>query len=318
MEATYKDLQAVRVESGRVSALFLPRYGGKLASLRDRESGREFLAQAPGEHYRTPRYGGDYTEFECSGFDDMFPTIDPVCCMQEPWKGVEMPDHGEVYALPWDRRETERGLLLSTHGVRFPYRLQKEIYFETETALCLEYTAENLSPFPWEYLWAAHLMLRSEEGGKAAVSYTPGDSVTCVFSIDPAFGERGDKLRFPLARRADGGEQDLCKTGEKRPDGLCYKYYFDRPFQEGEFRYQYPDGAGFRLTFGPREALPYMGVWVNEGGFHGLQCIAPEVCTSAFDRPDVAKLYGKCAVLEGYGKAHWKLCLEICEKGALA
>ena len=123
MEATYKDLQAVRVESGRVSALFLHRYGGKLASLRDRESGREFLAQAPGEHYRTPRYGGDYTEFECSGFDDMFPTIDPVCCMQEPWKGVEMPDHGEVYALPWDRRDIDRGFLFGILGGRVWSRL---------------------------------------------------------------------------------------------------------------------------------------------------------------------------------------------------
>ena len=64
-----------------------------------------------------------------SGFDEVFPSIESCYYPVEPWEGVKVPDHGEVWSLPWRYEVHEDSVDLSVHGVRFPYRLQKKIHF---------------------------------------------------------------------------------------------------------------------------------------------------------------------------------------------
>jgi hypothetical protein len=75
-ESTYKDQPAVTIESDNIAAQFLPGIGAKMASLRYKPLDLELLVQRPGVAYLTQPYDGDYVAGECSGFDDMFPTID--------------------------------------------------------------------------------------------------------------------------------------------------------------------------------------------------------------------------------------------------
>lgn len=84
----YKDIFSLVLDTGRLRAAVLPENGGKLASLVDKESGTELLAQAAGKAYLPIGLDSSYVKGECSAFDDMFPTIDP----QE----GGYPDHGEV------------------------------------------------------------------------------------------------------------------------------------------------------------------------------------------------------------------------------
>ena len=79
-EGTYKDIEAVIVETAKLKACFLTKYGAKLTSLKDIRNGREFMAENPGETYQKLTYGGSYVNAECSAFDDMYPTIDPCVC----------------------------------------------------------------------------------------------------------------------------------------------------------------------------------------------------------------------------------------------
>ena len=92
-QAQYKDRPAICLETGKASVLFLAEDGGKMASFR--YGGREYLAQAPGGSYLRLGPRSDYVSCECSGFDDMFPTIDP--CRLD---GHTYPDHGEVCRIP--------------------------------------------------------------------------------------------------------------------------------------------------------------------------------------------------------------------------
>ena len=105
----YKDIQAVSIENTTVKAVFLPEHGGKMASFQHIKTGREFLVQAPGEAYKALAYDGVYIDAECSGFDDMLPTIDEYVYETYPWKGIKMPDHGEVCGLPWRYELDEHG-----------------------------------------------------------------------------------------------------------------------------------------------------------------------------------------------------------------
>lgn len=302
----YKDREAVTLESAALTAQFMPETGGKMVSLTERATGLEFLVQRPGGRYLTPVYDGDYVRAECSGFDDMFPTIDEVYYERFPWTGVRIPDHGEVYALKWDHEIKENELSMGVCGVRLPYRLEKTIRFADERTLCVEYRAVNLSGFPMDCLWAAHPMIRAEEGGRMIAPFADGAPATCVFSLDEGLGKYGSRIEWPRAVRRDGRAQRLDETGAFSEKENSYKIFFDEPAPEGWFTYVYPSGTALTLRF-PPEKVPYLGLWVNEGYLHGFHNVAPEPCTGSWDRIDLARRHGQFGALAAYGEETWFL-----------
>ena len=74
-ESNYKDQKALTLESGKLLFKFLPDFGGGIVSIVDKNTGKEFLVQRPELKYRTAPFDGSYVDAECSGLDDMFPTI---------------------------------------------------------------------------------------------------------------------------------------------------------------------------------------------------------------------------------------------------
>lgn len=303
----YKDVEAVAVETDSLRAVFLPAYGGKLASLVDKRTGREFLVQAPDAQYKKLSYDSDYVASECSGCDDMFPTIDVWYYDRFPWQGARMPDHGEVAGLPWHFETDSKGRLhLWVYGVRFPYRLDKWISAQ-EDSLLIEYSAHNFSVFDMDFLWAAHTMVNAEPDAQIFVPYGDGSLATTVFSTDPSFGKPGDKLSWPHAVRRDGTTINLRSVGERNPQGNNFKYYFDEPMPQGRFGYYFPSD-GTKLTIEvPEDKVPYLCFWVNEGGFKNFFNIAPEPCTGAYDQPGAAKAHKQASVLPAEGEYRWTM-----------
>lgn len=111
----YKDRPAIRVDTGALTALFLPEDGGKLASLKARD-GYEYLYQGPESRYRRLTVDGSYIEAECSGWDDMFPTIDPY----QPEGLPPYPDHGEICRIPLEHIHGADSDLLRADSRLFP------------------------------------------------------------------------------------------------------------------------------------------------------------------------------------------------------
>lgn len=117
-QSRYKDQPAVTIQSDQIAAQFLPGIGAKMCSRVCKPLGFELLVQRPGKEYVLQPYDGDYVAGECSGFDDMFPTIDECFYESYPWKGTRIPDHGEVWSIPWQHSMEDNRLHFSTHGVR--------------------------------------------------------------------------------------------------------------------------------------------------------------------------------------------------------
>jgi hypothetical protein len=55
--------------------------------------------------------------------------------------------------------------------------------------------------------------------------------------------------------------------------------------------------------------VPYLGVWLNEGGWEGQYNIAPEPATGAMDRIDFSRMWGMNSVLKGRQTVSWHLCI---------
>jgi hypothetical protein len=308
----YKNKNSIVVESEKLRAEFLPNPGGKMVSLINKGTGYEILLQRNNEPRSTDTYldqsfDGVYTDGECSGYDDMFPTIDVCNYESEPWKGIKMADHGEVWSLPWEHKMNTNSLHMSVHGVRFPYQLEKSISFIKEDTIKIDFTLTNNSPFDFEFLWAGHLMINLEEGTKVLV---PDDckQMTTILSI----GKRkfGDIHNWPYLNDTDGNSYraDIARPAEVKG---FEKYYFLNKLKDGWCELKYPDNKNkLKLSF-PTDTVPYLGLLMNEKGWDDMYQIIVEPCTILYDRPDVAKKYGQVSKVKANGKYKWYLELSV-------
>lgn len=303
MEPTsFKGAEGWALEAGPLRVV-LTRYGGKIQSLR--HAGRELLWQRNGAAYRYSEYGDIFETGEFSGFDDMFPNISAGAYPGGVWDGTSLPDHGEVWSMLWQCEARGDALFCAAHGVRLPYRLEKTLRLSPQ-ALTLNYTAHNLSHHPLKYIWAAHPLFVLEEGTRLVL---PGCREILNASPDPGnLGGFGAAHPWPVSR--SGRDMSVLSPQNK----TCNKYYVWNDPGQTTARLEYP--GGLRVTLeAPHEQAPYMGVWIDEAGYggHNMACAAPEPCTGALDRLDLADLYGRISVLPPQGSARWQLTIRIDE-----
>ncbi len=316
-ESLYKDAAAVMLEDSDLRVTVLPDYGGKIASIYSRRYSCEFLVQNPGSSYVKSRYADRYTDGECSGFDDMFPTIDPCWYESYPWEGVHLPDHGEVWSLKWelDRRpDPQTGVSLTVHGVRLPYELKKNVRLAGGGRLKISYTLTNLSLFPIWWLYSAHIMVSIVPGTRILLPPEAKEG-QAVFSRSGRIGGYGDTFSWPHPLEGSA-PLDLGRSAECAD---MEKYYIKDRLPENWCRLLYPDGRTFSVT--ADSSVPYLGLLLNEGGWNNdgtwdsLYNIFIEPSTAPFDRVDAAKLRGACLQLEPEGSSSWEIVVEAGRNG---
>ena len=308
-QVRYKDQAAISIESDEIAARFLPGTGAKMCSLIYKPTGLELMIQRPGSSYLLQPYDGVYVDGECSGFDDMFPTID-VCHYESfPWQGTLMPDHGEVWSIPWEPDVQVDRLHMVTCGVRFPYRLEKWVHFTAPAVLRIDCRLTNLSEFAFDFLWAAHTMLAMEEGARLLL---PAEvrRVVATFTMGGCMGTYGEVLDWPVCKLPGGANRDLG-TMRAASTGQADKYYVDGRMPEGWCGLTYPQSdITLALSF-PVETVPYLGILSNEGGWDDLYNMFLEPCTAPFDRPDVARLHGAGSTVAAKSTYEWHLNLSL-------
>jgi hypothetical protein len=309
--STYKDQRAITLDTECVRAQFLPGQGAKLASLLYKPLDYEMLVQRPDPHYLLQPFDGDYVAAECSGLDDMFPTIDACYYDRYPWAGTKMADHGEVWSLPWEAVIGDEGIRFSVYGVRFPYRLEKYVHFSGPNILRLDYTLTNLSHFDFNCLWSAHPMFNLEEGAELVLP-DGVQQIVSTLDIPGKLGAYGDVFPWPVCTLPDGSRRDF-RTMRPKTTRDAYKYFIKEKLPEGWCGVKYHQ-SNFSLVLSfPVERVPYLGILPNEGGWQDLYNIFLEPCTAPFDRPDTANYRGQGSTLHAGAVYEWHLNLTLAE-----
>jgi galactose mutarotase-like enzyme len=305
----YKDQEALILDNGKIRATILPAWGAKTISLVHRGSGVEALWQNSDPVFTPTGYGDTYESGEFAGFDEMFPSISRCFYESAPWAGTEVPDHGEVWTIPWEHQAGADSVTFTVRGVRFPYILKKTVSLEGDR-LVSSYAAANLSAFPFDFIWAAHPLFNTSEGMRFIVPAGMNRIVNAVPS--EVLGGYAERYDFPLAHRADGKEIRLDRVPRRSETGY-QKYYFAGKVTEGWCMLR--DEAK-KLTIGlsfPREKVPYLGMWLNEGGLAGQYNIAPEPATAGMDRIDFANMWGMGSQLSPGETREWHLVIALAE-----
>jgi hypothetical protein len=311
LHSTYKDQKAITLETDILQATFLPERGAKLASLIFKPRNRELLVQRPNPIYAVQPFDGDYVAAECSGLDDMFPTIDTCYYDRYPWQGTKMADHGEVWSLPWETRLENNAIHFAVNGIRFPYRLEKTVSFASENIMRWNYRLTNLSAFDFDYLWAAHPMFNLEQGAELVLPEGI-NRIVGTFSLPPGHLTYGDEFNYPIDSMSDGVDKDFRQL-ELKSTGLAYKYFIKGKMPAGwcGVKYHHSDFSLY-MSF-PVAQVPYLGILPNAGGWQDLYNIFLEPCTAPFDRPDAARYRGQGSTLQGNSQVRWQLNITVAE-----
>jgi hypothetical protein len=168
--ATIDGFDAVEVNAGPIALILIPELGGKISSLRDLRSGREWLWRHPRMAYRRVSHGSSYiTEADTGGWDECFPTVAPCPYPAPPWAGAALQDHGELWsqAAQLDVMESAGSVALRTRwrGVALPYTFERTITLTAGAArLHFEYAASSHADAPIRFIWSAHPLLAIEPG----------------------------------------------------------------------------------------------------------------------------------------------------------
>jgi galactose mutarotase-like enzyme len=310
----HKNVNALLLESDLLAVTIIPESGAKIQSIYNKDTQKEILYQSRGEKFQRSVYGAKFGSGDFSGFDEIFPTIDECFYPTSPWIGTPVPDHGEVWALPWDYEVEENSIILTVSGVRFPYRIEKKVEFLRNNCLRLSYRATNLSNFDFDFIWSPHPFFVCDENTKVVLPPSV-KKVTSTCSLDNKLGEYGTIHLWPITETSSGEKYDISDVMHPQYAGKCEKFYAtNKPLEGWCALHNTASGETIGLSY-PTDKLPYLGVW--EGIINDKYVTALEPVTGALDRLDIARLANKAGVIKAKSKYEWFLNLTFQTAGQI-
>lgn len=310
-QTTWHGLAAWSLENEYLRSVAVPVLGAKLVSLVDKRSHLEWLVGPGSRPVRKVPYGAVFTDQDLSGWDEMFPTI--VACgypASGEWFGAPLPDHGEVWSLPWavEPASADR-LRLSVEGKALPYRLTRTLVYSAPTNLQMHYELKNLGREKMPYIWAAHPQF--ECGEQAEILFPPEVKKVCN-TIPASWGWGAPETRFdwPQAINLQGKPVRIDRTGLPALKQACKFFVLPETRVRWAGLVRKPAGDWLRMDWDP-DKVPYLGLWVDEGALSHTTVAAPEPTTGFYDSLAVAWDKKEITVLEPGATQTWTLTVQI-------
>ena len=305
------DIQGLKIETDRFSLTVAPQLGGKITSLTNKKTKREFLSRT-NVAYKLRGYGDAFENYERDGADECFPTVESCPYPQFPWEGAQVPDHGEVWTLPWEHEIKHNRLRMWVRGVRFPYVFERQISFETlargeSPFIRLSYSVRNESPYDMPFIYAFHPLFKAEARTKILIPQ--GTDMVTYLSTDDRLGPPMTPHTWPevtdVTLDKSYNRSMVRSSRNKEAEKL-----FSTRLDQGRCALLYPNGEFVGFLF-PAKRFPFLGLWVNEGGWYNLHHVALEPTTSQGDRLDVAKGLQTCGIVPANGEYEWDISIVI-------
>ncbi|WGS65104.1 aldose epimerase family protein [Marinitoga aeolica] len=292
----YYNLKSLYIENEYIKVDVIPELGAKIASIYYKPQKFEVLFQPPKKRYKIARYGDSFEKYDTSGIDEMFPNIDEGIYPFEEFYGKKLPDHGELWSIPWKCKKIHNSIFCEVKSPKFNYIFKRTIELNNNS-ITFNYSVKNLNNHLFRGFWAFHGLLAIDNNSEIIL-----DGINKVLNIkkDSKYLGNGENIcdypiynnyylnkflpvesknteKFYLLDKIDSAEVTLNNNK------LLYEIYF--------------------------KDIPYVGVWKNEGGFKGEYNCAIEPCNGFYDSLEIAKKHGKYLTFEPNEEKNW--CLTI-------
>jgi galactose mutarotase-like enzyme len=259
----------VTLRSDELSVIVAPERGARITSLRRVGDGREWLSQArDGGLGARPELDSVFTASDHCGWDEMFPTVDPCVFPSDPFLGLAVPDHGELWSRPWEvREETDVSASHRLRSDRFGYNFERTLRLNGATLRCdyrceLDADVEVAVPF----LWTLHPQFWMLEGTRLEL---PGQRSSVLDTSSP------DDLRAV----AWGGDLVVERDVEPGGDRMIYLH----PGDEVDHATLLDQSGSWLRVAWDRSFAPYLGIWMDHGRHTRGRVLAIEPSNGFFD-----------------------------------
>lgn len=287
------NMNSIIMESDLLKLAILPDLGFKIASIMYKPKQKEFLFQPTLGEYKMPSYGAPFEAYDTSGMDEMLPTIDKCTYPVSTIGGSILPDHGDLWSVPWDVSVKDNIVTGTVKLKSLPLEFQKTVSFENDNTIKMDYKVKNLSGDNVYYLWALHGLNVFDE------------NTEFIFSEDMK-----DVLNV-------GNEDDLSKMDlrylKNYEDGKSYKYYFTNEIHSGIAGLDYTSERIRYMINYDSKINPYLGIWITKGGFKGEYNCALEPSNGFYDNLSIAYENNKVPFLKPLEEKQWTVFIEISE-----
>lgn len=282
---------------GEVHVTIVPELGGRVVSLRDKVSGREWLdGWMPAARRRMwqPTDPANYETGPGAGLDECLPTVLP-CVVN----GQSLPDHGDL----WNQAaEMDHGLsaagILACRWVRLslPLGFERRISLQNATVQ-FDYRLENLSNKSTPFQWAWHPLF----------TWKPGDEIKFGPEVNRCQTPDGQPLAWPQPEPGRDLSRALFAEGTDQASKV-----FVGPLTKGTVEIFTGEGARMAICW-PAEMFPYAGIWITRGFWRGLHHWAIEPTNAPVDRlSDVPKSIGPSLwMLEPGEVREWRVAVRF-------
>lgn len=302
-EGKHLNMDAIIMKNKYLEIRLLPKLGFKMASFKYIPKDKELLFQPTKGLYDIPFYGAAFEEYDTSGLDEMIPTIDKC-----DYRGNTLPDHGEVWSVPWNVEIVGKSLKGNIKLKTLPLIFYKSLCFHDENTIKVEYKVENLEDQEIEFLWALHGLNVFDDKTEIIVP-KEAKNIINVHEND-LLGEVGRKNSFPIAKDVEGNFIDLTLLKNYK-DNRCYKYYFLDQLEEGNVGLYYKEeNILYTLKYNSKK-IPYLGIWITKGGFKGEYNCAIEPSTGYYDSLELAIKNDKVTKLKPYEQFCWSIYMGV-------
>lgn len=296
-------LQPVYIENEYLKIAVWPKLGGKVSSIIDKADGYELMFNYPAELPTECMYAKPYDTTWYAGWDECFPAVGSGNYVGHPYDHIPIPDHGEVYSIPCIAvAPTKDGIATVSYGLRFGYRFTRKLTLIGNT-LVANYSAVNVSPFEFRFVWAQHA-LSNMEGG---VEFDLPANTPWRWSHGVAGVEHQKPFTWPTLN----GAGDISRPSTLPVDGWKV-FSTDAIEQPAVIRYP-TRRRKLEIAYMSETVKAYWGLWLSTGGWSGQHHYAMEPTTGRFDQLDRSIQDGSAARIPPNGTVEWQTVWTVSE-----
>lgn len=310
--------------------------GGNITAIEDSSRGIQWLWRNPHRSSMSSaarvapvNYG---RELDVGGWDDIWLSVAPAE-IDSPERRIRVPDHGDLVGRAVDTNidqnyRGERGQMALTtqlDGVAARYQFTRSLVMAPDNAsLRIDYSVTADEPLPW--FWSAHPLFAivpslqiDTAGNSVAVAQSDGD-VTGSFPQGRVESSTvgGAKFHWPLL---DNITLDSFSADAK---GIAAKVFIPATGEVilrrlgDQHSASSKEATGSFIMRWDKKQLPWLGLWVNDGGWSGLPVphyrnlgIEPTNCP--YDSVASAEMAGELTWLKAGESRRWSITIAFAD-----
>ena len=306
---------AYQFETEAMRVVTTPQMGAKIVSVFDKRAGHEWLLPPIDRPFKPTVYGARFVDQDMSGWDEMMPSIDAGAYPAEgKFAGVALPDHGEVWSVPWTVVEVQTdALTLDVQGQALPYRFRRTMRVISPTLLRMEYEVLRTAPDDFVVLWAAHPQF-VVDAETHIVLPDEVETITNILNVEE-LGAPGLIHAWPETKTPQGEPFALDQIGSR--ERHKYRKLYLSPHQPVAWAAMRQGEAGQWLRLGwDAQLVPYLGIWVDEGAVNTVAAAALEPSNGFYDTLERAWNNQRVLHVNSDQPYRWYMDIEI-GRGAL-